>query len=138
MTRQGAQFIASPSLHFVRVSTSTAVRVRLHWVSPDATERHIKAAITLTRVALRLWANEPSRADRVFVIVPCDPDFSQRVYLTLVTTTRTELLVCVESLSGRYGRPPVGLDIAWSSQYGYWRTQSSGSLVRMMTRRCAD
>ena len=85
------------------------------WIGETATERDAKAAIALTRHALGVWEAMAAPPDRVYVIVPCDPDYSKRVIIAVNTARSSELLFCVASRSDRYGRPHGDEEITWRS-----------------------
>ncbi|MGH6975568.1 MAG: hypothetical protein ACREED_00930 [Stellaceae bacterium] len=74
-------------------------------VSFDATEKHIKAAFNLVNEALRLWAQDETFADRLYVVVPRDPDYSRRVLISFDAGGERHTLLCQRSTAGKYGHP---------------------------------
>ena len=86
------------------------------WVSEDARHRDLKAVIALARDAFREWQNKPNLVDRVFAVVPRDPNFARKMKINLLTAHGTELLVCLQSQSEHYGRPQLGHDLTWNNR----------------------
>ncbi|MGH6984151.1 MAG: hypothetical protein ACREEI_07990 [Stellaceae bacterium] len=76
-------------------------------VSLEATEKHIKAAFNLAREALRLWTQDDTLADRLYVVVPRDPDYSCRVLISFEAMSERHVLLCQKSNTGKYGHPTL-------------------------------
>lgn len=76
-------------------------------VSLDATEKHVKAAFNLVREALRLWAQDEMFADRLYVVVPRDPDYSRRVLISFDARGERHALLCQKSFADKYGHPTL-------------------------------
>lgn len=74
-------------------------------VSLTATERHIKAAFNLAGEAFRLWTQDEIVADRLYVVVPQDSDYSCRVLISFDVGGERHVLLCQKSIAGKYGHP---------------------------------
>ena len=77
-------------------------------VSLEATEKHIKAAFNLVHEALRLWVQDEELADRLYVVVPRDPDYSCRVSISFDAAGERHVLLCQKSYTDKYGHPTLG------------------------------
>lgn len=86
------------------------------WVADDATERDLKAAISLAKDALRLREASSERPDRIGVVVPRKPVLGRRVKITVETDKQRQQLLCAASLDHRYGRPSSWGDLTLRSR----------------------
>ena len=80
-------------------------------VSDDMSQRDAKVALAMTDRLLGEMAADEARPDRVFVVIPRDPEYGRFVRIEAWSGDRREVFHCCRSASGRYGHPYLGDDL---------------------------